>query len=119
MSDCGSQLRSAKNTVAYPDAEAPKNWDWEGVESAGTRCGTTWRFVPPGAQFRNGLAERRVAALKHTLEHLLANTIFSEKPTLNYAELQSLLSRVATVVNDGEPIQFEVVPEGYVAADQN
>ena len=86
VSDCGSQLRSAKNTVAYPDAEAPKNWDWEGVENAGTRCGTSWKFVPPGAQFRNGLAERRVAALKHTLDHLLANTLITEKPTLNYAE---------------------------------
>ena len=92
VSDCGSQLRSAKNIVACPDAQAPKNWDWEGVETAGARSGTSWRFVPPGAQFRNGLPKRRVASLKHTLDHLLANTIITEKPTLSYAELQSLLS---------------------------
>ena len=56
--------------------------------------------MPPGAQFRNGLAERRVASLKSTLNHLLANTIVSEKPTLHYAELQTLLSRAANIVND-------------------
>ena len=92
VSDCGSQLRSAKNTVAYPEAQAPQNWDWESVESTGARSGTVWRFVPPGAQFTNGLAERRVAVLKNTMDHLLANTIISEKPTLSYAELQTLLS---------------------------
>ena len=102
--------------------------------------------MPPGAQFRNGLAERRVAALKHTLEHLLANTLISGKPTLNYAELCTLLARAASVVNDRpigvksltedeivpltvnqlllgrtssvEPVQVEINVEGYVAADQ-
>ena len=92
VSDCGSQLKSVKNTVAYPEAQDPKHWNWDEVEAAGARGGTSWRFVPPGAQFRNGLAERRVAALKSTLNHLLANTIIREKPTLHYAELQALLS---------------------------
>ena len=146
VSDCGSQLRSAKNSVAYPEVQAPQNWDWRKVESTGARSGTVWRFVPPGAQFRNGLAERRVAVLKNTMDHLLANTIISEKPTLSYAELQTLLSRAANIVNDRpigvkgltedelvpltvnqlllgrtasvEPVQCEVEPEGYVAADQ-
>ena len=105
-----------------------------------------WRFVPPGAQFRNGLAERRVAALKHTLEHLMANTLITGKPTLNYAELCTLLARAASVVNDRpigvksltedelvpltvnqlllgrtasvEPVQVKIEPDGYVAADQ-
>ena len=146
VSDCGSQLKSVKNTVAYPEAQDPKHWDWDEVEATGARGGTDWRFVPPGAQFRNGLAERRVAALKSTLNHLLANTIMEEKPTLHYAELQTLLSRAASIVNDRpiglrsltedelvpltvnqlllgrtatvEPAQVEVDPEGYVAADQ-
>ena len=80
------------------------------------------------------------------MEHLLANTLITEKPTLNYAELQALLSKAATVVNDRpigirsltedelvpltvnqlllgrtstvEPAQIEVDPEGYIAADQ-
>ena len=146
VSDCGSQLKSAKNTVAFPDAQAPKNWNWGDVETAGARSGTSWRFVPPGAQFRNRLAERRVAVLKNTLDHLLANTIITEKPTLNYAELQALLSRAANIVNDRpigvksltedklvpltvnqlllgrtatvEPMQIEVDPEGHIPADQ-
>ena len=85
VSDCGSQLKSVKNTVAYPEAQDPKKWNWDEVEAAGARGGTSWIFVPPGAQLRNGLAERRVAALKSTLDHLLANTIIVEKPTLHYA----------------------------------
>ena len=146
VSNCGSQLTSARNTVAFPAREAPKNWDWDGVKHDGAGRGTVWRFVPPGAQFRNGLAERRVAALKHTLEHLLANTLMAGKPTLNYAELCTLLARAASVVNDRpigvksltedelvpltvnqlllgrtssvEPEQAVVETEGYVAADQ-
>ena len=84
--------------------------------------------------------------LKKNLDHLLANTIISEKPTLSYADLQALLSQAANIVNDRpigvksltedelvpltvnqlllgrtatiEPVQIEVDPEGYVAADQ-
>ena len=105
-----------------------------------------WKFVPPGAQFRNGLAERRAAALKHTLEHLMANTLITGKPTLNYAELCRLLARAASIVNDRpigvksltedelvpltvnqlllgqtasvEPVQVEIEPDVYVAAGQ-
>ena len=146
VSDYGSQLKSSKNTVDYPDVEAPEKWDREGVPSDGAKHVTSWRFVPPGAQLRNGLAERRVAALKHTLKHLLANTLITGKPTLNYAELCTLLSCAVSVVNDRpigiksltedelvpltvnqlllgctssvEPIQTEVKPDGFVAADQ-
>merc|ERR1712082_565561 len=32
VSDCGSQLKTVKNTVAYPEAQAPKNWDWDEVD---------------------------------------------------------------------------------------
>ena len=42
VSDCGSQLTSAKN-------QAPENWDWDGVKHDGAGRGTVWRFVPPGA----------------------------------------------------------------------
>ena len=57
VSDCGSQLKSSKDVIAYPDTESPENWDWAGVKSDGAKRGTSWRFVPPGAQFRNGLAD--------------------------------------------------------------
>ena len=38
VSDCGSQLKSIKNTVAYPEAQDPKNWNWDDMEAAGTVC---------------------------------------------------------------------------------
>ena len=69
-----------------------------------------WRFVPPGAQFQNGLAERRVAVLKDLLHHLLANMIIGGKPTLNYAELNTLLSRAVNIVNN-RPIGVKSLTE--------
>ena len=83
VSDKGAQLTSKHNLVAYPEKHAPTNWDWESIKEAGARIGTEWRFVPAGAQFRNGLAERRVAALKHTVDHTLANSMIAKKPTLH------------------------------------
>ena len=100
VSDRGSQLTSGKNNIAFLKKEAPGNWNWDEVHAVGARCGTEWRFVPPGAQFQNGLAERRVAVLKDSLHHLLAKTIIGGKPTLNYAKLSVLLSRAANIVND-------------------
>merc|ERR1712105_7251 len=62
--------------------------------------GTEWQFVPAGCQYRNGLAESKVKALKSTLNHMMTSTIISKKPTLSYAELFVLLSRAASIVND-------------------
>ena len=64
-------------------------------------------------QFRNRLAERWVAVLKHSLHHLLANTIIGGKPTLNYAELSTLLSRAANIVND-RPIGVKNLTEDEI-----
>ena len=52
--------------VAVSETESPDTWNWGEVEAKATRKKTVWQFVPPGAQWRNGLAERRVA-LKHFL----------------------------------------------------
>ena len=65
----------------------------------GTRRGTEWRFVLVGIHFHNGLAESRVKALKHTLEHKLQETIVRAKLTLNHAELCKLLSSASDAVN--------------------
>ena len=64
------------------------------------RSGTTWDFIPAGSQYKNGLAEARVKATKSTLQHVLASSIVSTKPTINYAELTVLLSRVSNIIND-------------------
>ena len=76
----------------------------------------------------------------------MANTLITGRPTLNYAELCKLLAQAASVVNDRpigiknltvdelvpltvnqlllgrtssvKPVQVEVEPDGYVAADQ-
>lgn len=145
VSDRGSQLTSTKNTVAFSEAEAPRNWDWDEVERLGAVGGTEWRWVPAGSQFRNGLSERRVAVIKDTLHHMLANTMIGDKPTLDYAEACTLFARIANTINDRpiglksstldemvpltvnqlilgrtssvKPPDLDVVEEGYMAAD--
>ena len=70
------------------------------MEQKTAQDGTTWEFVPAGCQYRNGLAERRVAVVKQTLKHVLGSTIIANKPVLGYAELQVVLTQVANITND-------------------
>ena len=35
VSDCGSQLTSGKNNIAFPEREAPGNWNWNEVHAIG------------------------------------------------------------------------------------
>ena len=110
VSDRGSQLTSKNNVVAFSDKESPTAWGWDEVKAEGARKGTDWRWVPAGSQFRNGLAERRVAILKRTLDHLLSSSMICGKPTLNYVELSSMLSRVCNIVND-RPVSLKNLNE--------
>ena len=100
VSDRGSQLTSKHNYVAFSEKESPDKWDWEGIGAVGARDGTEWRWVPAGAQFRNGLSERRVAMMKSTIDNVLANSLINHKPTLDYTEMSTLLYRVCNIVND-------------------
>ena len=100
VSDQGKQLTSSSNIAAFNAKESPDAWNWDEMKQAGARAGTSWEFVPAGCQFRNGLAEARVRAIKHTISHMLASTLIGEKPTLNYAELGTLLAKAANIVND-------------------
>ena len=100
VSDKGSQLTSKHNYVAFPEKEAPDKWGWDEIGAVSARSGTEWRFVPAASQFRNGLAERRVAAMKSTLEHILASSLINHKPTLDYVQMSTLLYRVCNIVND-------------------
>ena len=99
-SDKGSQLTGAANYVSWNTEESPANWDWNKISEESAMQNTEWKFVAAGCQFRNGLAERRVGATKSTLNHLLGSTLIGMKPTLNYAELQCVLSRAADIIND-------------------
>ena len=58
------------------------------------KSGTTWRFAPAGCQFRDGLAESRVKAVKKTFHHL------TNGGPLNYAEYCSIMARIANIYND-------------------
>ena len=55
-SDRGSQLTSAGNYVTWSAREDPSTWGWDEISAQAARQGTSWRFVPAGCQFRNGLA---------------------------------------------------------------
>ena len=106
VSDKGSQLTSGGNHLAFSSEEM-----WQDVEESSARHGTDWEFVPAGAQFRSGLAEAKVKAVKKTLDQMLSSTIIGGKPTLNFAELQSVLSQAANIVND-RPIFVKEMKEG-------
>ena len=92
-SDKGSQLTKASN---YVTEQAPDNWDWAQIQQASARSGTRWKFCPAGCQYRNGLSEARVKAIKTTLSHLFT----AGAASLTFAEFRSLLSRCANIVND-------------------
>ena len=94
ISDRGSQLVSAASKLPWSGKEDPSTWDWSSVAAESARHQTTWKFVPPGTQWRNGLAESRVKAVKHTLHTTLHET------ALTYAEMLNLLYRVANIIND-------------------
>ena len=94
------QLNHNKNIVAITAKEDPGNWDWNRISQESLESGTQWIFVQAGCQYQNGQAKRMVQVTKKTLAHVLANTLIAEKPTVNYAELQTILAEVANVTND-------------------
>ena len=100
MSDQGKQLTSSSNAATFSAKEWPDAWNWEELKQVGAKAGTSWEFVPAGCQFRNGLAEAHVRATKWTVAHMLASTVNGDKPVLNYAELGTLLAKVANVINN-------------------
>lgn len=70
--------------------------------------------MPAGCQYRNGLAESRVKAVKSTLGHMLNSTLVQgTKPTLTYAELCTTLARVASIIND-RPIGVRAMTEDEI-----
>ena len=110
VSDRGSQLTSANNYVTWEGKEDPSKWGWNEISEKAARGGTEWEFVPAGCQWRNGLAESRVKAMKSTLSHMMAATLINSKPTITYAELAVVLARAASIIND-RPIGLRSLTE--------
>ena len=107
VSDSGSQLKKAGQLLAQDD---PAGLDWDKIVNAAARNGTQWKCIAPGCQWRNGLAESAVKLVKSTLALTLAS-----QSTLNYAELDTLFSRVANIVNC-RPIAVRNFTEGDIHA---
>ena len=99
-SDRGSQLTSVDNVVRWEQIEDPRGWGWKEIEAVTARGGTKWVFIPAGCQWRNGLAESRVKAMKNTLGHMMTSTIIGTKATVSYVELTVILSRASSIIND-------------------
>ena len=102
VSDAGSQMKKAGEVVEKGD---PAGLDWPRIVEGAAKSGTNWKCVEPGCQWRNGLAEAAVKLVKTTL----ALTIASQS-TLNYAELDTLFSSVANIVNQ-RPIAVQSFTE--------
>ena len=91
VSDKGSQL--VKSSVKVEEKDMPVNsFNWNQVTSKNFK--TKWIFVTAGGQHRNGLAESTVKVMKKSLNHAL-----HAGQVLSYAELVTLLARIATSVN--------------------
>ena len=76
------------------DEEDPEKWGWDEISKSSAKKGTVWRFIPPGCQYRDGLAESRVKMMKKSLVHL------HSRGELNYAEFECVLARAAKVINN-------------------
>ena len=89
-SDRGSQLVAAQKNLAD---DSPK-YDWDLISSNSAKYGTTWKFAPAGAQWRNGATEAFVKKFKRSFSHMYQHT------ELNYAELNCAVKRIANILND-------------------
>ena len=91
VSDKGTQL--VKGSIKVEEKDKPCNkYDWKLVTTRDSR--TRWTFVTAGGQHRNGLAEATVKVMKKSLKLGLQSG-----EILTYAELVTLLARIATSVN--------------------
>ena len=94
-SDRGSQLVSAAGKLES------LSFDWDEISNK-SGGGTIWNFCPSGAQWRNGAVEAQVKRLKKSLE------IYTHTG-LSYAEFQSLLKKITSVLNS-RPISARYGP---------
>ena len=110
VSDKGTQLLAASYHVDFSKGECPTSWKWEDIEYVTAAKGTTWKFVPAGCQWQNGLAESRIKIFKQTFAKCVVSTINGNKSLLNYAEMQALLSDIMNKMND-RPIGLKTLTD--------
>ena len=96
-----TEVHNSKNAnyATWPTKEDRSKWNWDQVEEVSAKKKSVWKFVPAGCQWKNGFSESRVKILKRTLHKILMTSTMKCR-MLNYAELQSLLTRVANIMND-------------------
>ena len=104
VTDAGSQLVKAGRII---DQQKNINLDWTQIKEKAAKNGTDWKTIEPGCQWRNGLAEAAVKVVKSTLEHTLIN-----QRTLNYAEMDTMFSSIADIVN-----RRPIAVQGYTEDD--
>ena len=83
ISDHGTQLVAAGGDI-----------NWAEIQFNTASKGTVWQFTPNGCPWRNGLAERSIGIAKKTLL-----TLINKHQTLNFAELETVYIRVASIMN--------------------
>ena len=81
--------------------------EWRKIDEGAAKDGTKWKIVELGCQWTNGLAESAIRLIKSSL----ALTLASQR-TLNFAELGTLFSSVANVVN-----QRPIAVQNYTEED--
>ena len=104
--DMGSQLvaagkpgKASKTNPSPQPSDQPSDlpfFPWEEIKRSGSCQGVEFQHCATQAQWRNGRAERVVAALKNTMKHL---TRHPKGRDLNYAEMRCLLSKAAAIIN--------------------
>jgi hypothetical protein len=99
QSDSGSQLKASVAVEPWQDSEDPTAWDWRKITNQTARKGTEFKIVEPGCQWRNGLAESQIKAMKSLFQLASNSVIKSRNPTLNFQEWTLLLHRVANISN--------------------
>lgn len=88
-SDRGSQLTAAKTEVCFE-----VKYEWSVIANNASKQGTTWKFCPVAAQWRNGSAESFVKKVKRSIYHLYSTY------KLNYAEFDCAMKRISSILND-------------------
>ena len=95
------QLKSSVPVVTWSDEEDPTKWDWLNITAQTARRGTEFKIVEAGCQWRNGLAESQIKAMKKSLHHVASSSALkSVSPKLDYQEWSLLLHRIANISNE-------------------
>ena len=81
-------MRAADNVAEEPD--------WDRLQEATGKRGTTWKFAPAYSQWRNGVSEARVKAMKRGLEVVMP----AGGEHLTIIEFSAVIKKVSSSIND-------------------